>query len=282
METIANSAGGTAQVAVVAQPSIGFLNGRFNRDGTITEDTEDCLGRITVGLTRSKSTTVLISPLDMLSLMGMAQVLAAKAYGTKGVRRGQTTWQWPTFNPDPERENQAQMARWSVNAAPDWHFPPLAIANQYKDRETGQLKRQRYRLVLVKCSRYEWIARDRRDEVYAAVTSKHPWTPEQTLPEWWKEKASVRRSSPSQESPSLMDGECSHPSKSLPTCLKPKMCRTEARLLARPALKPKIRMMPDSRKKRRETYLRQHTGTKQKMTPTRGGRPSERASTSKC
>ena len=139
---------GASSVAVVAQPSIGFLNGRFNRDGTITEDTEDCLGRITVGLTRSKSTTVLISPLDMLGLMGMAQVLAAIAYGMKGVRRGQTTWQWPTFNPDPERENQAQMARWSVNAAPDWHFPPLAIANQYKDRETGQLKRQRYRLVL--------------------------------------------------------------------------------------------------------------------------------------
>ena len=187
VETIANSAGGTAQVAVVAQPSIGFLNGRFNRDGTITEDTEDCLGRITVGLTRSKSTTVLISPLDMLGLMGMAQVLAAIAYGIKGVRRGQTTWQWPTFNLDPERENQAQMARWSVNTAPDWHFPPLAIANQYKDRETGQLKRQRYRLVLVKCSRYEWIARDRRDEVYAAVTSKHPWTPEQTLPSGFNE-----------------------------------------------------------------------------------------------
>ena len=187
VETIANSAGGTAQVAVVAQPSIGFLNGRFNRDGTITEDTEDCLGRITVGLTRSKSSTVLISPVDMLGLMGMAQVLAAIAYGINGVRRGQTTWQWPTFNPDPERENQAQMARWSVNAAPDWHSPPLAIANQYKDRETGQLKRQRYRLVLVKCSRYEWIARDRRDEVYAAVTSKHPWTPEQTLPSGFNE-----------------------------------------------------------------------------------------------
>ena len=100
VETIANSAGGTAQVAVVAQPSIGFLNGRFNRDGTPTEDTEDCLGRITVGLTRSKSTTVLISPLDMLGLMGMAQVLAAVAYGIKGVRRGQTTWQWPNFSLD--------------------------------------------------------------------------------------------------------------------------------------------------------------------------------------
>ena len=63
-----------------------------------------------MGLTRSKSTTVLISPLDMLGLMGMAQVLAAVAYGIKGVRRGQTTWQWPKFCLDPERENSAQMA----------------------------------------------------------------------------------------------------------------------------------------------------------------------------
>ena len=164
-------------MAVVAQPSIGFLNGRFNRDGTPTEDTEDCLGRITVGLTRSKSVTVLVSPLDMLGLMGMAQVLAAVSYGIKGVRRGETTWQWPDFSTDPERENRAQMARWSISAAPDWHFPPLAIANQYRDRETNQPKRQRYRLVLVKCSRYELIARDRSQEVYSAVKSKHPWMP---------------------------------------------------------------------------------------------------------
>ena len=51
VETIANSAGGTAEVAIVAQPSTGFLNGRFYPDGSPTEDTEDCSGRITVGLT---------------------------------------------------------------------------------------------------------------------------------------------------------------------------------------------------------------------------------------
>ena len=182
VETIANSAGGTARVALVAQPGIGFLNGRFYSDGSPTEDTEDCLGRITVGLTRSKSLTVLVSPLDMLGLMGMAQVLAAVAYGIKGVRRGQTTWQWPDFDPDPERENQAQIARWSINVAPNWKFPPLAIANQYRDRETNQLKRERYRLVLVRCSRYEWIARERSQEVYSAVKSRHPLMPIQTLP----------------------------------------------------------------------------------------------------
>ena len=49
VETIANSAGGTAEVAIVAQPSTGFLNTRFYQDGSPTEDTEDSLGRITVG-----------------------------------------------------------------------------------------------------------------------------------------------------------------------------------------------------------------------------------------
>ena len=46
VETIANSAGGTAAVAMVAQPSTGFLNGHFYADGSPTEDTEDCLGEL--------------------------------------------------------------------------------------------------------------------------------------------------------------------------------------------------------------------------------------------
>ena len=92
VETIANSARGTAEVAIMAQPSTGFLNTRFYPDGSPTEDTEDCLGRITVGLTRSKSLTLLVSPLDMMGLMGMAQVIATIAYGIQGLRRGETTW----------------------------------------------------------------------------------------------------------------------------------------------------------------------------------------------
>ena len=124
VETIANSAGGTAEVAIVAQPSTGFLNGRFYPDGTPTEDTEDCLGRITVGLTRSKSLTLLVSPLDMMGLIGMAQVIATIAYGIQGLRRGVTTWDWPTFNADPEQANREQMRRWSLNTTPSWSFPP--------------------------------------------------------------------------------------------------------------------------------------------------------------
>ena len=128
METIASSAGGTAEVAIVAQPSTGFLNGSFYPDGSPTEDTEDCLGRITVGLTRSKSLTLLASPLDMMGLMGMAQVIAAIAYGIQGLRRGETTWDWPTFHADPEQENREQMRRWSLNEAPSWSVPPMATS----------------------------------------------------------------------------------------------------------------------------------------------------------
>ena len=124
VETIANSAGGTAEVAIVAQPSTGFLNTRFYPDGSPTEDTEDCLGRITVGLTRSKSLTLLVSPLDMMGLIGMAQVVATIAYGIQGLRRGETTWDWPKFNANPEQENLEQMRRWSLNTAPSWSYPP--------------------------------------------------------------------------------------------------------------------------------------------------------------
>ena len=182
VETIANSAGGTAQVAIVAQPSIGFLNAKYYSNGSPTEDTEDCLGRITVGLTRSKSLTVLVSPLDMMGLMGMAQVVATIAYGIRGLRRGDTTWDWPDFNANPEQENLAQISRWSLNSTPAWDFPPLAIANQYHDQQTNQVKRARYRLILVRGSDLAWLNRDRLQEVKAGLAAEHKWIPVQNLP----------------------------------------------------------------------------------------------------
>ena len=182
VETIANSAGGTAQVAIVAQPTIGFLNTKYYSNGSPTEDTEDCLGRITVGLTRAKSLTVLVSSLDMMGLMGMAQVVATIAYGIQGLRRGETTWEWPNFNANPEQENLAQISRWSLNSTPSWTFPPLAIANQYHDHQTNQLKRVRYRLILVRGSDLEWLKRDRLQEVKTGLAAQHRWIPVQNLP----------------------------------------------------------------------------------------------------
>ena len=182
VETIANSAGGTAQVSIVAQPSIGFLNTKYYSNGSPTEDTEDCLGRITVGLTRSKSLTLLVSPLDMMGLMGMAQVIAAIAYGIRGLRRGETTWSMPRFDPDPVQENLAQLSRWSLNSAPTWEYPPLAIANQYYDQQADEVKRARYRLILVRGSDLRWLNRERFQEIQAGLRAQHKWLPEQNLP----------------------------------------------------------------------------------------------------
>ena len=185
VETIANSAGGTAEVAIVAQPSTGFLNTRFYPDGSPTEDTEDCLGSITVGLTRSKSLTLLVSPLDMMGLMGMAQVIATIAYGIQGLRRGETTWDWPNFNANPEQENLEQMRRWSLNTIPSWSDPPLAIANKYHDHQTNQPKSARYRLILVRVSDLDWLKGDRLKDLQAHVTAGqagHKWIPAQQLP----------------------------------------------------------------------------------------------------
>ena len=182
VETIANSAGGTAEVAIVAQPSTGFLNTRFYPNGSPTEDTEDCLGRITVGLTRSKSLTLLVSPLDMMGPMGMAQVIATIAYGIQGLRRGETTWDWPNFNANPEQENLDQMRRWSLNTAPSWSDPPLAIANKYHDHQTDQPKSVRYRLILVRVSDLEWLKGDRLKDLQAHTRTGHKWIPTQQLP----------------------------------------------------------------------------------------------------
>ena len=77
----------------------------------------------------------------MMGLMGMAQVIATIAYGIRGLRRGETTWGWPDFDPDPAQENLAQLSRWSLNSAPAWEFPPLAIANQYHDQQANEVKR---------------------------------------------------------------------------------------------------------------------------------------------
>jgi hypothetical protein len=60
----------------------------------------------------------------MMGLIGMAQVIATIAYGIQGLRRGVTTWDWPTFNADPEQENREQMRRWSLNTTPSWSSPP--------------------------------------------------------------------------------------------------------------------------------------------------------------
>ena len=112
----------------------------------------------------------------MMELMGMAQVIAAIAYGIQGLRRGETTWDWPTFHADPEQENREQMHRWSLNEASSWSVL-LAIANKYHDPDTTQPKSVQYRLILVRASDLGWLRGDRLKDLQAQVQASHRWIP---------------------------------------------------------------------------------------------------------
>jgi hypothetical protein len=127
---------------------------------------------------------MIVSPIDMMGLIGMAQVLAL-AYGIKGLRRGMTTWDWPYFLDDPHQENDSQMQRLSLNQTPSWTSPPLAIANRFFDSRSQQSKNIRYRLILVRCSDIDWLQGDksaRRELATVAEDGRNAWVPQQDLP----------------------------------------------------------------------------------------------------
>ena len=114
----------------------------------------------------------------MMGLIGMAQVLATLAYGIKGLRRGDSTWDWPPFDEDPQQANESQMDRWSLNQAPSWTVPPLAIANQYYDSRSKMTKSMRYRLILAKSSDFNWLMQVRhalRDLRAVAADGRNHW-----------------------------------------------------------------------------------------------------------
>ena len=111
--------------------------------------------------------------------------LATLAYGVKGLRRGISTWDWPFFHDDPQQENNSQMERWSLNQAPTWTVPPLAIANRHYDTNNQLDQNTRYRLILAKASNLDWLTRDRhamRDLSAVAREGSNHWVPIQDLP----------------------------------------------------------------------------------------------------
>ena len=87
---------------------------------------EDCAGSTTVCLNSAISYTVLISPLEMMGMFGMAQVIGAKSLCIN-VLTDRDTW-WP-----PPRLTMTQeqiIASWSLDEIPAWSAVPLAIAFQ--------------------------------------------------------------------------------------------------------------------------------------------------------
>ena len=74
VSTTSSAAGATTRIAVIVQTGVGFLG---RRDST-ADEREDCYGRATVALTRAIDHTYIVSPLDMVGLVGMAQTLQGR------------------------------------------------------------------------------------------------------------------------------------------------------------------------------------------------------------
>ena len=202
------------------------------------------------------------------------------------------------------------MSRWSLNSTPAWDFPPLAIANQYHDQQTNQVKRARYRLILVRGSDLAWLNRDRLQEVKAGLAAEHKWIPVQDLPfpevvlyayaadrtpkkkphmyaclqdctrrvlgRLWRRPALNRKSYLCQVCTSLMDGGYIQRYQSPATYHAPKKRQSGTSLLLHPQL---VRNRPGRQKKKRETSLRQPPRIRRKMGQIQGGQRSAHVST---
>ena len=181
IETVASSASTTAKVAAVIQRGGCFLSGSF----TDPVWAEDCAGRATVCLTRAISYTVLISPLEMMGMFGMAQVIGAKSLGINVLTDKDTKWPPPRLT----MTQQQIVDSWSLDVNPDWSTVPLAIAFQAAGEhlpatdDKSKIRKgnfpqkvYRLRLVLVRAARWNVLAKH-ADIIVAAIAKKHPQVP---------------------------------------------------------------------------------------------------------
>ena len=154
VQSVASPAGATATASIVNQPFNGHLNGRPSDPF----DQEECYARCTVAANRAQSLTVIISQLDMAGMMGMMQVLAARARPIHQVYHGATTWTLPSLNGMTHQEqSDAEVASWDISRVSSWSeqtLPPLALAYKHRIVEAGETKSElkRLRLILVEAA----------------------------------------------------------------------------------------------------------------------------------
>ena len=172
VSTSASSAGSTAKVSMLVQRGGNFLSARPGSDDYWTED---CAARATVVLTRSRSFTVVLSPLDMFGLVGMAQTLGAYTNVM-----GMATPRYHTLSLPEEYDEMAVIRTLSISSAPDWCQLPLSVVRFHLDeQDKTTIHRTRLHLILV------WpdsrLRKQKGGHWQAAIRSKHRAIPRQFM-----------------------------------------------------------------------------------------------------
>jgi len=187
------------------------------------------------------------------------------------------------------------MERWSLNEAPSWSFPPLAIANQYHDQRSNQPQNVRYRLILVRASDLDWLQKDQHflRNLHQIAAAGHNWIPVQDLPfdelilfAYAADRTHrptyvclpsglyhartgqvLPQTGPSEEITPLPGiyffDECSQHWTSHSTCQAPR--RRQHTVVEQPRIPLEARNQPDHLRKRHGTYLPQRPRTNRKM-----------------
>ena len=141
-------------MAVLVQSATGHLNGW----PSYPFDQEECYARATVAATRSQSLTgtVIVSPIDMMGIMGIIQLLAARAHPIQKVFQTNSNRTTPELCAGETQLEQSdrEIASWRLNYAGHWQEhtePPLAIF--YMETKLGgrsdDMRPVRLRLILV-------------------------------------------------------------------------------------------------------------------------------------
>ena len=125
IQSVASSAGGTAMMAMVAQPCRRHLNRNVNDEF----DMEECYACATVAGTWAQSLTVIVSPLDMQGMIGMMQVLAGRAHTIHEVYRGGDNWQIPQLDRPQVEQSKEEVLSWRISHAGTWEaWPGFLVA----------------------------------------------------------------------------------------------------------------------------------------------------------
>ena len=112
----------------------------------------------------------------------MAQVIATIAYGIQGLRRGETIWDWPNFNANPEQENLEQMRRWSLNTIPSWSDPPWQSPTNIMTTKPTSQRAHDIDSFYYERQTWNWLKEDRLKDLQAQARVGHKWIPAQRLP----------------------------------------------------------------------------------------------------
>ena len=104
-----------------------------------------------------------VSPLDMMGLIGMAQVIATIAHGIQGLRRGTTTWDWPKYN--------------AFMVVSPWQSPTYFMTTKPTSQRAYDIDS-----FLVRASDLDWLKGDRLKDLQAQARAGHKWIPAQQLP----------------------------------------------------------------------------------------------------